>query len=268
MKNFLKLLNFELNRFSKLYIVLLITIFAIQFIGIIVVANKYMMSMSRSGMSQQQFLDMFSAFSMLNFFHSMWFFAPVAIGAATLIIYIFFIWYRDWFAKNTFIYRLLMLPTSRMNIFWAKAITIMLTVLGLVAFQILLFIIESMIITWRTDVSLVDMVSAIYELSLILPSSMLDFFISYGLGFAFVLVCFTAILFERSFKIKGIVVGVLYILFAAGLFALPFIVQFFFLGDLYFYPDEILLIELFIWFLVVVSSVFISRYLLNNKVTV
>ena len=34
-----------------------------------------------------------------------------------LIIYVFFIWYRDWFGKNTFIYRLFMLPTARINVY-------------------------------------------------------------------------------------------------------------------------------------------------------
>ena len=37
-----------------------------------------------------------------------------------LIIYVFFIWYRDWLGKNTFIYRLLMLPTARIQCLFGK----------------------------------------------------------------------------------------------------------------------------------------------------
>ena len=37
------------------------------------------------------------------------------------MIYVFFIWYRDWLGKYTFAYRLLMLPTTRINIYFAKA---------------------------------------------------------------------------------------------------------------------------------------------------
>ena len=42
----------------------------------------------------------------------MWFLGPIALCIAALIIYVFFIWYRDWLGKNTFAYRLLMLPTD------------------------------------------------------------------------------------------------------------------------------------------------------------
>ena len=77
-----------------------------------------------------------------------------------LIIYVFFIWYRDWLGKNTFIYRLLMLPTARINVYLAKATTILLFVLGLVALQLLLLPIEGQVLQWmvptefRTDMSI------------------------------------------------------------------------------------------------------------------
>src|SRR5699024_8880225 len=259
MKNFLKLLNFELNRFLKLYIVLLIVIAIIQITGVIIRANMYMGTVTenvvKGGMSQQTFLDMYSPFNMLDVIYSMWFMAPIAIGAAALLFYLFFIWYRDWFAKNTFIYRLLMLPTSRMNVFFAKAVTIMLTVLGLVAFQVVLLLIESTIMKWivpivyRVDLSVAEIMSNVFELSIILPQGLMEFFVAYGLGFAFVVVMFTAILMERSFKLKGIVIGVIYIGLAIGLFFLPLISQIVFFENVLLYADEVFFIELFIWLL-------------------
>ena len=70
----------------------------------------------------------------LPIFHQhlgLWARLPLCIVA--LIFYCFIIWYRDWFGKNTFAYRLLMLPTSRLNLYIAKATTILLFILGLLA---------------------------------------------------------------------------------------------------------------------------------------
>ena len=78
--------------------------------------------------------------------NSGWFGIPIIFCIAMLMIYVFFIWYRDWFGKNTFIYRLLMLPTERITIYFSKLTAILFFVLGLVALQIVLMLIEIQII--------------------------------------------------------------------------------------------------------------------------
>lgn len=278
MNSFFKLLNFELNRFMKLYIALLITIAVIQLIGTFVAAQKYMILVNNSfikgGMNEKAFIEMYSTFSLIDNAYSLWVLGPLAIGIALLIIYIFFIWYRDWFAKNTFIYRLLMLPTSRMNVFFAKAVTIMLTMLGLIGMQIVLLYLEEKMVKWivpkvfRIDLTVPEVISGVYQLSMILPESFMEFLVTYSLVFAFIVVMFTAILFERSFKFKGIAIGILYIFCSISLFILPVIVQFLLFGNLYLYPDELFFVEFFIWMVVVACSLLVSRYLLNRKVTV
>lgn len=278
MNSFFKLLNFELNRFMKLYIALLITIAVIQLIGTFVAAQKYMILVNNSfikgGMNEKAFIEVYSTFSLIDNAYSLWVLGPLAIGIALLIIYIFFIWYRDWFAKNTFIYRLLMLPTSRMNVFFAKAVTIMLTMLGLIGMQIVLLYLEEKMVKWivpkvfRVDLTVPEVISGVYQLSMILPESFMEFLVTYSLVFAFIVVMFTAILFERSFKFKGIAIGILYIFCSISLFILPVIVQFLLFGNLYLYPDELFFVEFFIWMVVVACSLLVSRYLLNRKVTV
>lgn len=278
MNNFFKLLSFELNRFIKLYIALMITIIVIQITGTIVETKKYMVLVNnnvyKNGMSEQAFFEMYSPFNFIEVVYSLWILGPIALGVALLLIYVFFIWYRDWFAKNTFIYRLFMLPTSRMNIFFAKAVMIMLTVLGLVGLQIVLLFIETKIVQWtipksfRIDVTISEITSGVYHLSYILPGSFTEFVIHYALGFAFLVVIFTAILFERSFKLKGLLLGIVYVICMLGLFILPFIIQLIIFDTFYLYPAEMFFVELFIWIFVTVCSLFISRYLLNHKVTV
>jgi len=278
MKKYLNLLNFELNRFMKLYIVLLLAIFVIQIIGTIVSANSYMMQANNAvfqgGVTQQEFIEMYSAFSMMDIVQSIWFMGSISIGVAALLFYLFFIWYRDWFARNTFIYRLLMLPTSRMNIFYTKATAIMLTVLGLVAFQHLFLHIEKMIVKWivpkvyREDLGVIEAVQASEYLSIILPQRFPEFLIAYGLGFAFVVVVFTAILLERSYRLKGIIAGLLYGFISLLLFVSPFLIQIFIHGDIYLYPMEMFVVQAVMWAIIVAASLMISRFLLNHRVTV
>ncbi|MEI3612111.1 hypothetical protein [Pseudogracilibacillus sp. SO30301A] len=276
MKNFFKLLNFELNRFMKLFIILLVTIAVIQIIGTIILARSYMMQANQAvlqgGMSQQEFIDMYSPFSMIHVIYSLWFMGPIAIGVAALMFYVFFIWYRDWFARNTFIYRLLMLPTSRMNIFFSKATTIMLTVLAMVAYQVILLNIEKTIVKWlvpkvyRQDLRVVDLTVGSEYLSKVLPQGIVEFLIAYGLGLGFIVVIFTVILFERSYRIKGIIFGLLYAFIAFVLFVLPLSLQLF--GCIYLYPMETLIVQIVMWIIIVGASLILSRYLLKNKVTV
>jgi len=278
MKNFLKLLNFELNRFMKLFIILLITIAVIQIAGTIILASSYMKrannAVIQGGMTQHEFIEMYSTFSMMDVIHSLWFMGPIAIGVAALLFYVFFIWYRDWFARNTFIYRLLMLPTSRMNIFFSKATTIMLTVLALVAYQIILLNIEMTITKWivpkvyRQDLRIVDLVAGSEYLSIVLPRGLAEFVIAYGLGLGFIVVIFTVILFERSYRLKGIIIGLLYAFIAFVLFGLPISLQILLFGNIYLYPMEVLIVQIVMWAIIVGVSLIISRYLLKNKVTV
>src|SRR5699024_2556313 len=228
MKNFIKLLNFEFNRFIKLYMSMLVIIFIVQLGSVLIQATSYMVlvkDVTKGGrVSPEQFLDEYWPFSIIDVIYSIGFLAPIALGVVGLLFYMFFIWYRDWFSRNTFIFRLLMLPTSRMNIYFAKLTTIMLTVLGMVAFQLIFISIYKQIIKWivpvvyRVDIQTGMLVSVAEYVNIIIPDYLSGFFIAYGLGLTFVIVVFTAILFERSFKIIGAIIGIVYAGLAFGLF--------------------------------------------------
>lgn len=278
MKNFIKLFNFELNRFMKIFIAMLAIVFVVQLGTVILQATGYMVlvkDVTKGGrVSPEQFLEEYWHFSLVESIYSIGFLAPIAFGVVGLLFYMFFIWYRDWFARNTFIYRLFMLPTSRMTIYFAKLATIMATVLGMVAFQLIYLAIYKQVIKWivpvvyRSDLPLGLAVEVTDYLNVFIPSYVSSFFIAYGLGITFVIVIFTAILFERSFRLIGAIVGVFYIGFAFGLFVLPFIVQFIFFDSFYFYADEMFYIQLVISLIIVGVSLWISHYLLAKKVTV
>lgn len=278
MKNYLKLLNFEINRFSKLYFLMLAIIFSVQLISVFYHIFSYLafVKMETKGgrMTPEQFLAEHFPFGWSNVFYTRGFLIPILIGVVGLILYVFFIWYRDWMARNTFIYRLLMLPTSRMNIFYAKLSAIMLFVLTTVGIQLIFLVLYKKIIEWfipvvyRDDLSITMAVVTSPYLNTIVPAHLSSFFVAYGLGLAAVIVVFTAILFERSFQLVGILYGLLYAVFSFVLFSLPLVVQLLMFETLYLYADEMFILMTAIVIGIIVVSLLTSRYLLNHKVSV
>lgn len=275
MKNYLKLLNFEVNRFFKLYLTLIGLIIVSQFIGAVVVSKGYMNDvdqvMYKKQLSMSQYTKDYGSYSFDRFVGSEWFLLPIFFSIAVLMIYVFFIWYRDWFGKNTFIYRLLMLPTERITIYFSKLTTIMLLVLGLVALQIVLISIEIQIVNSIIPTDLQSHFS-IYDFDSLemcdwlYPNTLTGFILIYGVGLIFVAVLFTAVLIERSYGLKGIFIAIVYGLLSFGVFIAPLLVNRLLIG--YFYTLEVFLMELVISIIVLVSAIWIANYLLKYKIRV
>lgn len=276
MNRYLKLVNFEFNRFFKLYLVLIgITIFT-QLIGVILESGTYLKlaneSIYKELIPKSQFIEAHGTMTLLRITDTLWFMGPVALCAAVLLIYVFFIWYRDWLGKNTFSYRLLMLPTARVNVYLSKATTILLFVFGLIALQLLLLPVENLVLKWmvphefRTGFTL-HQISNGYFLKILLPSSFIDFLIFYGIGIIGVFIVFTAIMFERSFRIKGIIYGIIYVGLSVVFFLSPILVDSFILKN-YFFAMELFSMEVFTGILVLAGAIWIGNYLIKNKIMV
>ncbi|MCM3398948.1 hypothetical protein [Oceanobacillus profundus] len=277
MNRYVKLVNFELGRFMKVYIALIgITIIS-QLAAVIVVSKSYLnnanQAMNVDHMAIETFIEQYGRMSFNDVTNSIFFIGPIALCIVTLLIYSLFIWYRDWFGKNTFIYRLLMLPTARLNVYLAKASAIFLFVLGLVGLQILLLPLERMILQWmvpidlRWDLSINEMIRNFDRLGIMLPYSIAEFAIHYGIGFMAVIVLFTIIMFERCYRLKGILLGIGYGALALIVFFLPVFVQEFMLYN-YFYPEELFMLMLVTGLLVTAGSIWMSNHLLTRKIRV
>src|SRR5699024_9216451 len=50
--------------------------------------------------SKEEFLLDYGSMSFESIMNSIWVYGSIGICIVTLIIYVFFIWYRDWFGKN------------------------------------------------------------------------------------------------------------------------------------------------------------------------
>ncbi|WP_045520053.1 hypothetical protein [Neobacillus niacini] len=277
MKNYLKLVNFELNRITKLFAVLLGITFVTQIVGVIVVSRDYLNmaneKLYEEMMSKAVFLESFGQMSFLQIVKSVWFVGPIALCIAGVAFYIFIIWYRDWVGKNTFIYRLLMLPTTRLNIFYAKITNILIMTFGLVAFQLIILPIEMLVMKgmvpneFRTDMSVKEIVNSMPELTIIIPNSVIELILYYGAGLLVVSILFTAILMERSFRWKGIFAGLIYSALAVVVLISPLLLQEFVLNG-FFYPIELLVLEIVMGLIVLAASIWMSGFLLMKKITV
>lgn len=277
MNNFLKLFAFELNRIYTLFLSLVILVFTVQTGTVLTGTLLHKASINdllRSGQTKEEIVELYGDFNISYIIHNLWFMAPIALAVVGLLFYSVFIWYRDWLGQNTFIYRLLMLPTSRMNLFFAKLATIMLTVLSLVAIQFFLLIFYTNIVKWiiplayRGDVEVVGIIASSPYLSIILPSSLTGFVASYGLGLLAVMLLFILVLLERSFRIVGAIAGIAYGVFALLCIYSPEIIQYMLFDTSYLYPGELLVIQMIITVVLMGLCLFIARYLLKRKVTV
>lgn len=277
MKNYVKLVNFEFNRVAKLFAVLLGITFVTQMAGVFFQSRKYLDLANEQiyefMVSQEQFLEDYGQMSFSDVVQSLWFLGPIALCAAGVGFYIFLIWYRDWLGKNTFIYRLLMLPTIRLNILYAKLTTIVTMTLGLVAFQLIILPIEMLVHKamvpdeFRLDIGLTEILMNTPGLSIIIPQTLTQFLIYYGSGIMVVSVLFTGILLERSFKWKGIFAGIVYGALAVGVLIAPLLLQDLVLNG-FFYLIELFVIEIVIGLVIIAVSVWLSGFLLKKKITV
>lgn len=277
MNRYLKLVNFEFNRFSKIYISLIVLTIVSQIIGVFVVSNNFLKNakeiMGNSSVTVAKFIEENEAMSFYQISGSLWVIGPIVICIAALLFYMFLIWYRDWYGKNSFIYRLLMIPTARLNIYFAKATSLFLMVLGLVAVQISLLPLENIFMKYlvpselRIDLTLTEIINSSQYIALLFPTTLFDFGVNYAIGFIFVFVIFTAILLERSFGVIGILLAAFYGVATYLVLLLPLFITAT-LDKAFLYPMEYFILEVVLVLIILGISIMISRFLLNKKITV
>lgn len=269
--SYIKLVNFEMKRSFKLFLALTIVISMIQMVTAILSAVRFKNYVGQPLQSEQLSLEAnYAKYTIHNFINEGMFFFSIVLAIAMLIIYMFFIWYRDWFGKSSFIYRLLMLPTARSNVYFAKLTTILLFAFCLLSVQIVLIEIAQLIIKAIIPAQLLQVnvmaVTSLNILSILIPQSVSQFLLSYGLGMVLVAIIFTAILFERSFHLKGIFLAGFYSSLSLALLFAPLIMNEFI--NYFFYENELLLLVGFTALIVFAIAVYLANYLLNRKINV
>ncbi|GAK03664.1 hypothetical protein JCM19037_2003 [Geomicrobium sp. JCM 19037] len=259
--SFLRLLFIELNRIRFLFLALVVIVVITQF-ALTLLLPRYWVGQIESG-------EMIPSitFTFINVFEHGIYNLSLALPVITIGLYIFIVWYRDWFGQGTFMKRLLMLPSSRMNVFAAKLVTIVLVTLAVVSIYRLVLPVQMGLFEWVLPNSLyggqIEPFHLFFTSALIVvyPPTLLDFFIVYGLGITLVCVLFSAILFERSFGFIGLGIGTAYVIAAFMLYGVA--------ANMFgrVYELQLLLVMLGVTLGICAVSLFVSRFLLLRKVT-
>lgn len=273
MNNILNLYDIELKRIYKWYLALL-SILLVGNIGtvikhirniIITVASDTKSKESLSLMKLQQAKKYLYEGRILNMYES----TVILLGLAVLIclVYALVIWYRDFVGKNKTAYTLFMLPNNKFNVYIAKAITVVVMIFGVMLTQMLSWGVDILILKTVTNIPMQELIDfaknmngAIRNLTLIQPY-LIDFIMINIIGVILaVLVIFTAVMIQKSFKIKivGIALGIIYVFASINIFGR--------IGIENQFSDKLLIGHVIYFIGLFIVSVGLSYTLLNKKV--
>lgn len=278
MNHFFRLLNFEFERLSKFLFTLMTVTAVSQLFGFLLLSRSYVGRVNRLRQQQnftvEQILQSEGVFTITNVFDTLWTYGPLALCIIGLLFYSFFIWYRDWFGENTFIYRLLMLPINRIYIFFTKLITLFIAIFSLLTFQIGIVFIGQPILSllvpndFFQQLSIQEIIQSNFLLQLFLPNEGVLFFLSYGAGLLFLIVVFTAILIERSYRIRGIFYGIVYGVFSLLLLLSTITINYWNPIPFEFYSSEAVKLTIGTGIIIGIFSLAVSNRLINRRLTI
>ncbi|WP_219836365.1 hypothetical protein [Paenibacillus sp. R14(2021)] len=278
MNRYLKLVHWEITRFWKMLMIMALVTIVMQCAGVIYVTKRHISQVNESiQMNNSTIAAYVQHYGKLSFIEGieqagLAIYASITVCIGVLILYVFFIWYKEWLGKNTFIYRLLTLPTARRNIYFAKLTAILLFIFALVALQIVLVPLENGLYmlaggnTLFASSGMFELISSNRLLHILIPQTFTDFVVNYGTGAIFVLIIFTGVLLERSYRLKGIAAAVLFIVTACLFMILPLVLLTRMAENLY--QNEIFFIEAALGLIVAAVTIWLGLHLITKKVTV
>ncbi len=268
MNKILTLYNIEFKRIYKLYFTLL-GLLLVGNIGIVAkglyrqansaalnVKAKVSMELLKSPLVKNELL-------FKGGIDDIYLFTTIILGIAVMfcLIYCIVIWYRDFVGKNKTAYTLFMLPNNKFAIYISKAMTIVVMIYGVIMAQILSWIIDANIIKILCNIDIYQVKHTILNsqsVHLIQPY-LLDFIMVDVIGVILaVIVIFTAVMIQKSFKIKGMVLAIIYIL--ASILIYWFIISY------AHYSDKILVLHSIYYIALFTISTTLSYYLINKKI--
>ncbi|TQR46297.1 hypothetical protein [Paenibacillus popilliae] len=275
MNRYLKLVHMEIHRFRYILASLMVVTMVCQFSSFILTIKRTLSIKVEKGLGYVEIgLPKILTFPWVILKTREWFILPILFSITVLVLYTILIWYRDWFGRSTFIYRLLILPTKRWMLYVSKLTAIIMFVFSMIAFQLVLLVGENMIFKamvpaeLRTDSTFVEAISMNDALKMLLPKHFEQFIYSYGLGIVAVMVIFTAVLLERSYRRIGVLYAIAYFTGCAVLTVYPVFSSLLDRLNGYLYPDEIYGMQLGVCLLVAVISGCLGCWLLRKKITV
>lgn len=274
MKKFIDLLSFEMNRFLKFLVPTFLIVGVIQLFVTFSVISDFKESLEMANLAGGTGSEAL-VFSIQDITVESLYELSILLIILVFMFYSFFIWYREWLGKNTFIYRLLMLPMNRSYIFLSKAFVFLIGgflsfvfQFGMYALQ--LFISNQMIPSEYYTALNIHNAQPVFTViqGVLFPTTGFQFLANYSFAFAALVTLFAAILIERTYGLKGLMVGVVYFI---GFFVLYGLVSsLFYLNGLSILlkPSHTRIIAVGYQFFMILLGSVISHFLLKNRVKV
>lgn len=274
MNRILTLYNIEFKRIYKLYFLLIGMLFIANLAGVMktLYDSVKRISLENNLPMNIDILKTNLGYSFINEFtkNDIYVYGSMALGVAILfcLLYATIIWYRDYYSKSKTIYTLLSLPQPKFNIYLAKLIMVIVMIYGVIACQFLFWYIDLNIIKILAGISspnfanvYSNMIQSVNQINVVSPY-LLDFLMIdlFGVILA-VVVIFTGVLIERSFKKVGVLLGVGYILITIIGYVFIIGLDSGILGNL-------LLNHIMYYILLLMVSILISYRLINKRVCV
>ncbi|CAI6031768.1 hypothetical protein [Cohnella sp. JJ-181] len=261
MSQYFKLLALEVRRFRYVLAGIMVYTLIVECVAVALDINNHSRLFEWNNDSRHSFAEVIrntqSGFQL-----------AIVIPVAVLLAYALLIWYRDWFGRHPFIYRQMTIPGGRAPLYFSKLTAILLFVFSMVAWQLVLMSVLRIEYVWLTPDAMqeaVDFTEAMTSNEVfntfLLPPSFKAFALNYGLGILLILILFTGVLMERSYRIMGIVAGLIYAALNVTLLILPTTF------GLYLYSSEIWAICLIVFGLEVAAALWISLILVSKKVS-
>lgn len=274
MKKFISLLSFEMNRFLRFLLPTLAVVAGLQIFTALTKIFSYNSELEKM-LARGESLELYPDFTVQDITGSTLFELSILLIVLVFAFYSFFTWYREWLGKNTFIYRLLMLPTSRTYIILTKSLVFLIGGLLAFAFQFGMYFIHLNLGEWLVtsghyqSLGIHD-VQPMYGIiqHVLFPKTVFQFLSYYSFAFAALISLFTGILIERSFGMKGFIFGVIYFVGYFTLFGLVSSIGYGFMFQITLLPSHLAIIIIVYQFVVIALGYLISGQLLKKKIKV
>lgn len=229
MNKLLALTNMEINRNSRIYGVYLSIVSSVLILLNIIQMDKFKNRPEIIQKIKESFNGVFYGVSIIYNNNYLSVFIQLSIGA--IFVYSIYMWIREYTQKS--IYTLKMIPANKFNIYLSKMITTILMIYGLLLCEVLILFISKNIFNIMFSSTEIVNTSLLEDLSYLnysfynIPSSFLDFFMSYGVWLVLGLsILFTFIVIMISLKNRNVFIKTI----SGGLYILIF-EQFY--GDVY-----------------------------------
>ncbi|GAA0789040.1 ABC-2 transporter permease [Hathewaya limosa] len=191
----------------------------------------------------------------------------ICLGILVIFLYAIIIWLREWIGNNKTIYTLLTLPISRHKIILSKFSTIFLLGSTYLSLHIGTLFIDNIILKNSIskevfyDMSPIKAITQRCYQSDIFPYNITDFNVYILIIITIVFLIFSCVLLERSFRWKGLILGIVSLV---GISLLYVLVP----EKLYFFTNETAIYYIFLSLILIICNYKLNYYLLCNKVHV